>query len=230
MSSLKYSKKNRQRAGLSSCTILRSTRIAIATSHGRHYYRFARSLSALGIRFDSIIPSLLPTYDGDIVLCTKGEASESAAVPVLYEDASDKHPFVMCAMIIQKIRHSTDDGTMIFGIDPGDRTGLSVFYGGHEIGTSLHTSVKELVYHMAELMTGSRTKKCIVRIGSGNMQATRQICDELYSVPGLVFELELVDEHQTTPRTRNLNRRGMRDMYSAKSIAQRDGENLDIKF
>lgn len=202
---------------------MRSARVAIATSHGLHYYRFARSLYALGMRFDSIAPSCVSAYDGDLVLCTRDEAPGSFPIPALHEDASEKHPAVLCAMMLQKIDQSQTGGTMILGVDPGSRTGLSVFCGGREIGTSVYTSVEGLVRRMAEFMAGAIAEKIIIRIGNGNMQAARAICEQLRLVSCTPFELELVDEYGTTPRTRNLNRRGTRDMHSAKSIAQRTG-------
>lgn len=207
---------------------LLNTRIAIATSHGRHYYRFARSLRALGIRFDSITPKSMSGYDGDLVLCTRDETSDKLVVPVLHEDVSDKHPVILCGMILQKIRYHISADEMVLGVDPGNRTGLSVFYCGCEIGTSFHTSIDELVLHMIELMVGLGARKKIVRIGCGNMEMTRQICDQLNLRFCSSFELELVNEHGTSPKMRNFNSRGKRDMLSARSIAQRSGHKHTV--
>lgn len=72
MLSLNYSKNSgAQSASTMSSTLLHNTRIAIATSHGRYYYRFAKSLRALGMRFDSIVPNSVSVYDGDIILYTQ---------------------------------------------------------------------------------------------------------------------------------------------------------------
>ena len=37
------------------------------------------------------------------------------------------------------------------------------------------------------------------------------------------FELEFVDERKTSPKIKNFNQTGKRDMLSAKYISQRDG-------
>ncbi len=225
MSSPKYSKKSNgmQTEPARSFHTLRNTKIAIATSHALYYYRFATSLRALGVRFDSIVPASAAMYDGDIVLCTRKEAPTNLRVPVLYEDTSVKHPAVLCALMLQKIDRIPTNDTVIFGVDPGDRIGFSIFYGGREIGTSFHTSIDDLVGRMVDFMADIGVKKRIIRIGSGNMRLTKKISDRLRLQSCPSFELELVDEHGTTPKTHKLNRRGARDMHSARSIAQRSG-------
>ena len=42
------------------------------------------------------------------------------------------------------------------------------------------------------------------------------------------FELEFVDEHKTSPKIKNFNQRGKRDMLSAKYISQRNGYRFSI--
>lgn len=73
------------------------------------------------------------------------ETSGTLLIPAIYEDASDKDLTVLYAMILEKITRYFVHDTMIFGIDPGKLTGLSIFYRGHEIETSFHTSIDELV-------------------------------------------------------------------------------------
>ena len=208
--------------------LLRGARIAVATAHGRHYYRFVRSLRELGVRFDSITPSRMSGYGGDLVLSTRAETPAGLHVPVLHEETSETHPVLLCGMIMQKLGHRPLGDDLVLGVDPGSRTGLSIFYCGREIGTSFHTSVDELVSHMIDLMVGLGARKKTVRIGSGNMAVTKKICDLLNLRYCSSFELELVDEHGTSPRTRRLNRRGTRDMLSARSIAQRAGRKRTV--
>ena len=202
---------------------MHDTRKAIATSHGRHYFRFAKALHVLGLRFDSIIPSDVYYYDGDIVLCTRNETMNKPIVPVIHDDVSYKHPVVLFGLILKKLNKHARSDTLILGIDPGSRTGLSIFYAGHEIGLSFHTPIDDLIQYMIEIISGLDAKKKIIRIGSGNMKITRKICAQFNLHFCSSFELELVNEYGTTPKSRNLNRRGKRDMFSARSIAQRHG-------
>ena len=59
---------------------------------------------------------------------------------------------------------------LVFGVDPGKRIGLSIFYSGKEIESSFYSSVEELVFHIIEILGGLRAKRKIVKIGNGNMK------------------------------------------------------------
>ncbi len=112
---------------------------------------------------------------------------------------------------------------LILGIDPGQRIGLSIFYYGKEIESSLYSSVEELVFHIIEILGGLRAKRKIVKIGNGNMKIAKKIVSVLNLNFCSSFELEFVDEQKTSLKIKNFNQRGKRDMLSAKYISQREG-------
>ena len=112
---------------------------------------------------------------------------------------------------------------LILGVDPGQRNGLSIFYYGKEIGSSFHSSVEELVFHIIQVLGGLRAKRKIIKIGNGNMKIAKQIVTVLNLNFCSSFELEFVDEQKTSLKIKNFNQRGKRDMLSAKYISQRDG-------
>ena len=112
---------------------------------------------------------------------------------------------------------------LILGVDPGQRIGLSIFYYGKEIGSSFHSSVEELVFHIIQVLGGLRAKRKIVKIGNGNMKIAKQIVTMLNLKFCSSFELEFVDERKTSLKIKNFNQRGKRDMLSAKYISQREG-------
>jgi len=112
---------------------------------------------------------------------------------------------------------------LILGVDPGQRIGLSIFYCGKEIESSLYSSVEELVFHIIEILGSLRAKRKIVKIGNGNMKIAKQIVSVLNLNFCSSFELEFVDEQKTSLKIRNFNQRGKRDMLSAKFISQREG-------
>ncbi len=112
---------------------------------------------------------------------------------------------------------------LILGVDPGQRIGLSIFYYGKEIGSSFHSSVQELVFHIIQVLGGLRAKRKIVKIGNGNMEIAKQIATMLNLNFCSSFELEFVDEQKTSLKIKNFNQRGKRDMLSAKYISQREG-------
>jgi len=112
---------------------------------------------------------------------------------------------------------------LILGVDPGQRIGLSIFYYGKEIESSLYSSVEELVFHIIEILGGLRAKQKIVKIGNGNMKIAKKIVSVLNLNFCSSFELEFVDEQKTSLKIKNFNQRGKRDMLSAKFISQREG-------
>jgi hypothetical protein len=125
-------------------------------------------------------------------------------------------------MMMQRLNPDFEED-LILGVDPGQRIGLSIFYYGREIESSLYSSVEELVFHIIEILGGLRAKRKIVKIGNGNMKIAKQIVSVLNLNFCSSFELEFVDEQKTSLKIKNFNQRGKRDMLSAKFISQREG-------
>ena len=142
---------------------------------------------------------------------------------MLYEEIFDKHPTVIQGLILQKLGLRFEKEELVIGVDPGSRTGLSVFYYGIEIESSLHSSIDSLVFHMITILAELRAKRKIVKIGNGNMILAKEIGMRLNLKFCSSFELEFVDEHKTSPKIKNYNQRGKRDKLSAKFISQRQG-------
>ncbi len=124
---------------------------------------------------------------------------------------------------MQRLNPDFEQEDLIFGVDPGQRIGLSIFYYGKEIESSFHSSVEELVFHIIRVLGGLRAKRKIVKIGNGNMKIAKQIVSVLNLNFCSSFELEFVDEQNTSLKIKNFNQRGKRDMLSAKYISQREG-------
>lgn len=72
---------------------------------------------------------------------------------------------------------------------------------------------------MAEL----RAQKKILKIGNGDMIIANKIVQLLNLRFCSNFEIEFVDERNTTLKIKNYNQRGKRDMLSAQFITQRNG-------
>jgi len=142
---------------------------------------------------------------------------------MLYEEILGKDPAVIKGLMIQKLESGLEQNELILGIDPGQRTGLSVFYFGKEIERSIYTSVDQLVSHVANILAELKTNRKIVKIGNGNMELAKSIITSLNLKFCSDFELEFVDERKTSLKIKNYNQRGKRDMMSAKYITQREG-------
>jgi len=206
---------------------LLNSRIGIATTYGKPYYRFSTSLKILNISFDSILPEDILNYDGDLILTTRREAPIKYEKPMLNEDILEQPPTVICGLMIQKLSSGYEQDLLI-GIDPGQIIGLSVFYFGREIESSFNSSIEESVLHIIKILGGLRARRKIVKIGNGNMNVAKEIVSMLNLKFCSSFELEFVDEHKTSLKIKNFNQRGKRDMLSAKYISQREGFRYSI--
>ncbi len=142
---------------------------------------------------------------------------------MLYEEIIGKDLAVIKGLMIQKLESGLEKNELIIGIDPGQRTGLSVFYYGQEIERSIYTSVDLLASHVANILAELKATKKIVKIGNGNMSLAKKITSTLNLRYCSDFELEFVDERKTSLKIKNYNQRGKRDMMSAKYITQREG-------
>lgn len=151
------------------------------------------------------------------------ESPKFSQTPILYEEIIDNEPTVIRGLIIQKLEGGLDKNDLLIGIDPGLRTGLSVFYFGKEIERSIFTSKEDLVVHIAKILAELKAERKIVKIGDGNMKLAKEIISLLNLKFCSDFELEFVDERRTSLKVKNYNQRGKRDMMSAKYISQREG-------
>ncbi len=163
-----------------------------------------------------------------MVFTTREESPKQCTKILLHEDILEHHPTVIRGMMIQKLSFNFEEENLILGVDPGQRMGLSIFYYGVEIESSVHTSIEELVFHIIGILGGLRAKRKILKIGDGNMKIAKQIVTMLNLKFCSSFELEFVDESKTSLKIKNFNQRGKRDMLSAKYISQREGYRQSI--
>ena len=202
---------------------LNNLRIGVATTYGKPYFRFVNSLKELDIQYDSFLPQDIPKYTGNVIFTTRNEAPKDTSIPMLFEEIFDKHSTIITGLILQKLQLNFEREDLVIGVDPGSRIGLSIFYYGIEIESSLHSSINGLVSHIITILAELKAKRKIVKIGNGNMIIAKEIGTMLNLKFCSSFELEFVDEHKTSPKIKNYNQRGKRDRLSAKYISQRQG-------
>ncbi len=208
---------------MKSISALDDRRIGIATTYGKPYFQFVKALKLLNLKYDSLLPTEIPGYSGNLIFTTEDESPKFASQEILNEEILKEDPTVIRGIIIEKLDLGLNQRELLIGIDPGQRIGLSVMYLGKEIERGLYTSPDALASHIAKILGGLRAERKIVKIGNGNMQVAKQITSLLNLRFCSHFELEFVDEHKTTKKIKNYNKRGERDMMSAKYIAQREG-------
>lgn len=195
----------------------------VATVYGRSYFKFIKTLQHLKINYDSILPNEINQSDKRLILTTMRDIPNIDTNLVLYEEEFNADPTVIKGLIIQKLESGMHENSLVIGIDPGNRIGLSVFYHQKEIERSTYTSLDELISHVVKILAGLKADRKIVKIGNGNMSITKQITNLLNLKFCSHFELEFVDEWKTSLRTKNYNKRGERDKMSARYISQREG-------
>ena len=93
----------------------------------------------LNISFDSILPEEIMTYSGKFIFTTKKEFPKNCEKHMLNEDILEHPPTVLRGKILQKLSMFYDEDILLFGIDPGHRIGLSIFYYEKEIEKFIFT-------------------------------------------------------------------------------------------
>ena len=195
----------------------------VATVYGRSYFKFVNTLKSLKLDYDSVLPEEITNSDRRLILTTVRESSKIPSNLVLFDDEFDYDPIIVRGRIVQKLESGVHHSSLIIGIDPGNRIGLSVFYYEKEIESSIYTSIDDLISHMVKILVGLNAERKVVKVGNGNMQIAKQIANLLNLRFCSHFELEFVDERRTSLRIKNYNKRGARDKLSARYITQREG-------
>ena len=190
---------------------------------GRSYFKFVNTLKHLKLSYDSVLPEEITSSDKRLILTTVRESEKIPSNLIMFDDEFDYDPTIIRGKIVEKLDSGIHHGSLVIGIDPGSRIGLSIFYHEKEIESSIYTSVDDLISHIVKILVGLNSKRKVVKVGNGNMEIARQITNLLNLRFCSHFELEFVDERKTSLRVRNYNKRGERDKISARYITQREG-------
>ena len=181
------------------------------------------TLKHLKLSYDSVLPEEITSSDKRLILTTVRESEKIQSNLIMFDDEFDYDPTIIRGKIVEKLDSGIHHGSLVIGIDPGSRIGLSIFYHEKEIESSIYTSVDDLISHIVKILVGLNGKRKVVKVGNGNMKIARQITNLLNLRFCSHFELEFVDERKTSLRVRNYNKRGERDKISARYITQREG-------
>ena len=111
----------------------KNAKIGIATEYGKPYFKLSKIFKELAIPFDSILPSEIDDFDGDLVVTTEKEAPKQISMPMLFDEIISKDPIVVKGIITKMFNSSTNSSKLVLGIDPGQRIGVSVTYLENEI-------------------------------------------------------------------------------------------------
>lgn len=178
----------------------------------------------MNLQFESLSPQEAALSNAKVIITTKEEAEILKRKDILLDTELDNLPILMKAKILRCSMGSHCSDLLTIGVDPGKRIGISVIYIHDEIGSFIESSPSRAVQLISHLLAGIDSKKKTVRIGDGDLYMARIIATMLKSGIGASAEIEIVDERGTSlPRNTGINRRGMRDISSARRIALRNG-------
>lgn len=204
-------------------------KVAVATIRGRSYYNITNALRLMDLKFESLSPEEAALSNAKVFITTEHEAQTVNKKGIVMLDTElENYPAVAKAKILRSIASLPADDQLVVGIDPGSRIGISVIYLQQEIASLVESSPYEAFEQVSAILGGIASKKKIVKIGDGNIAMARQIARMLKARFGDPVHIEIVDEHGTSRNTQ-ANRRGIRDMSSARIIAFRSGKNFVLK-
>jgi hypothetical protein len=183
------------------------------------------------VRYDSISPEEAADSDCKVVITTLDEIDivNSRRKAVMLDTELVKYPAIAKAKILKSIAGSQADDQLTIGIDPGNRIGISVMYLHEEIASIVESSPASAVEQISAVLGGVSSHRKVVKIGDGNMRMALSIAWAVKKKFCNV-EVEIVDEYGTsTPQNTEVNRRGIRDRISARTIAFRRGRPYQMQ-
>lgn len=164
--------------------------------------------------------------NSSLIITTREERDCIMHDKILLDSDLDNDHAIIKAKILYHLSKPSDN-TLLIGIDPGKRIGVSILYMHEEIDSRVVTSIKALIDLITMLIENVDASRTIVKIGSGDLKLAMRIAFEIdYRLDDI--DIELVDEHGTTSSITDANsrRRGVRDKLSARAIAYRRGKNF----
>lgn len=183
----------------------------------------------MNLQFESMSPEEAAASGAKVIITTKDEAGMINKKGVVMLDTEiERHPSISKAKILRSMTGPDADDRLTIGIDPGSRIGISAIYLGQELLSEVETSPDEAVERVSGMLGGIASRKKVVRIGDGDIRMARQIARTLkFRFQDRVC-IEIVDEHGTSQNA-DANRRGARDMSSARTIAFRNGREFTVR-
>jgi len=200
--------------------------VIVATLSGRSYYKITSVLKSLDLNFLSLSPEEAALCDAKIIITTLNESKIVNRNDVFLDTQLEASPLSVKAKILQNYMnsYSYSNDELIIGIDPGKRIGISILYYTFELEKIIVLSVQSAIEKISVILSAIDSQKKIVRIGDGSITLSYQIANILKKCFKDEVIIEIVDEYGTSIRQgTDINRRGIRDISSARKIAFRNG-------
>ena len=201
--------------------------LSIATRNSKAYYMFTKLLKEMGINYNSI--NINDDINrGTLILTTTKEKKEIKANRIITIEELSQEITTNKELIISSLYNNKED-TMVVGIDPGEKIGISIYLKHYEIYSNTFNSVEVTVDNLSKIIKKSKCSKKIIRVGTGFPKIGKQLIKEIFGECENI-EIEQVDESGTSSLGKNkFGKKGTRDQYSARIIAFRVGKEINVK-
>ncbi|MEM2210478.1 MAG: hypothetical protein QW372_03210 [Nitrososphaerales archaeon] len=199
--------------------------VAVVTVDGKAYYTITNLLKKLNIPYVDIPPNEKIYQQIKLVLTTKREAPLIQHNKVLCIESLENDLITAKRRIFSAL-YGEENGSLIIGIDPGERIGFAVYYQQKEVDSDVTINVNDLVDKVMMLINSYPAVEKKIRIGNGDPILANKIAKRLYNCLKDSAIIELVDERGTTSLSK-ASKRGVRDRKSASLIALRQGRRYN---
>jgi hypothetical protein len=192
------------------------------TIDGKAYYAITDLLKKLDIPYNNMTPGDKVGSGVKLVLTTQEEKREIDFDRILCIEDFENDLNTAKETITGMVYGDRKD-ILLIGVDPGLRIGIATYRIQHEVDGEVANSVQEAVSKISYILEHSQARRRIVRIGNGKMELAAALAMGVINRMGNSVEVELVDERGTSSMKTKPNRRGLRDLRSARLIALRQG-------
>jgi hypothetical protein len=170
--------------------------IAVATEDFGIYYELVRVLRALNLPFLSLSPCDAMPPNVGVVITTAPEEPRIQFRPCLVVPGPDEKSVRMAVELAQEALTGKEGyENLIFGIDPGKRSGLAVLGDGTVIHTAESSSPEELKEDIRRILRTHRSKVVRFRVGRGDPPNRNRIVNALLEFG---YPVEITNEHSTS--------------------------------
>jgi hypothetical protein len=198
-------------------------RIVVATVDAKAYYALSSLLNEMNLSFESVSPYEDINSIVQLIFTTHKEKKLIKSRKVLcFEDISGIQTIAK-EMIFSRLFSSGED-MLLIGIDPGDRTGIILFYRGIEILNEVTLSLDKTLSTLTNIITNSQAKQKVVRIRDGDLKKTNYIAGRLFEEFKELIDIEIVNEKGISKMTNPIRFKGPKDLRSARIISLRRGK------
>ena len=198
-------------------------KIAVATVHGRAYYKLVTELQKRGLPFLSLKPWDHVPISIKAVLTTGDESHQVSHPKILvFDPETNPEHAVDKALLVIEGKQGYEK--VVVGVDPGKTYGIAVL-GDNKILATLTASDSDKASHLVvDRLKRFPAEVRVVRVGNGPAEYTKTLLDSLDKILPEEAVMEIVSEAGTSRLAKaSVNRRGLKDTVSAIKIAGRNG-------